>query len=306
MELHVPEVDVASSWRGRRRAGFDCVTLTTRLFDRSGGDTADLRAQVEDHGVRVTFVDGLATALPGTDLPPGEATIDDCIHIAHATGAGAINVVHMTGRPMPLSEMADAFGRACERAEREDLRLAIEFIPDTGIPDFATAAAIVREAGHPEGSVLVDTWHLARGGGRLEDLTDDDVALIGGVQLSDRAPDQDAEPYVARKGRKIPGDGALPLAELTAARAHRAPGAPDRDRGAERRGRRARARRRRAPTGGVARRAAAGLIQAATGAVLPAVTRARRRWCGAKSNGPMCAVRCSSQITTSESDQRCR
>ncbi len=207
----LPELAAAAS-----AAGFDCVTLTTRLFERSGGDDADLRARVEDHGVRVTFVDGLATALPGTDLPPGEATIDDCIHIAHATGAGAINVVHMTGRPMPLAEMADAFGRACEHAEREGLRLAIEFIPETGIPDFATAAAIVREAGHPKGSVLIDTWHLARGGGQLEDLTDDDIALIGGVQLSDRSPEQSAEPYVARKGRKIPGDGALPLVELTA------------------------------------------------------------------------------------------
>jgi sugar phosphate isomerase/epimerase len=166
--------------------------------------------------VRVTFVDGLATALPGTDLPPDEATIDDCIHIAHTTGAGAINVVHMTGRPMPLAEMADAFGRACQRAEREDLRLAIEFLPDTGIPDFATAAAIVREAGHPRGSVLVDTWHLARGGGRLDDLTADDIALIGGIQLSDRTPDQDAQPYVPRKGRKIPGDGALPLVDFAA------------------------------------------------------------------------------------------
>ncbi len=63
--------------------------------------------------------------------------------------------------------------------------------------------------------MLLDTWHLARGGGRLEDLTDDDLALVGGVQLSDRSPEQSSEPYVARKGRKIPGDGALPLARLT-------------------------------------------------------------------------------------------
>ena len=197
-------------------AGFACVTLTTRLFDQSGGDGADLRARVEDHGVRVTCVDGLATALPGTDLPPGEATIDDCIHIAHATGAGAINLVHMTGRPTPLGELAEAFGRACERAEREEIRLAIEFIPETGIPDFATAAAIVRDAAAPNGSVLLDTWHFARGGGHFADLDDAAVALIGGVQLSDRTPDQDHEPYVPRKGRKIPGDGALPLAPFVA------------------------------------------------------------------------------------------
>jgi sugar phosphate isomerase/epimerase len=34
------------------------------------------------------------------------------------------------------------------------------------------------------------------------------------LQLSDRSPEQDGEPYVPRKGRKLPGEGALPLAEM--------------------------------------------------------------------------------------------
>lgn len=197
-------------------AGFTCVTTTTALYARSAAQFPDLRARIDDRGVRVTFIDGLATVLPGTDLPPGEATFEQCVEMAHLLGAGAINVVHMTGRPMPLDEMATAFAVACERAAAEELRLAIEFLPDTGIPDFATAAAIVREAGAPNGSVLLDTWHFARGGGNFDDLADEAIALIGGVQLSDRTPDQDAQPYVPRKGRKIPGDGALPLAALTA------------------------------------------------------------------------------------------
>ena len=207
-------------------AGFACVTTTTALYARSAAEFPDLRARIDDQGVRVTFIDGLATVLPGTDLPPGEATFDQCIDMAHELGVGAINVVHMTGRPMPLDEMATAFGVACERAKAEELRLAIEFIPDTGIPDFATAAAIVREAGAANGSVLLDTWHFARGGGDFADLDDAAVALIGGVQLSDRSPDQDAQPYVPRKGRKIPGDGALPLATLTAHIRRRHPDLP--------------------------------------------------------------------------------
>lgn len=197
-------------------AGFACVTTTTALYARSAAEFPDLRARIDDHGVRVSFIDGLATVLPGTDLPPGEATFDDCIDMAHVLGVGAINVVHMTGRPMPLDEMAGAFAAACERAAAEDLRLAIEFIPGTGIPDFTTAAAIVRAAGASNGSVLLDTWHFARGGGDFADLDDDAVALVGGLQLSDRAPDQDTQPYVPRKGRKIPGDGALPLTALVA------------------------------------------------------------------------------------------
>lgn len=206
-------------------AGFTAVTLTPELFVRSGGDAAHLRAQVADLGMRVTFVDGLCSALPGTPPPsstegtftdPNEATLDDCIHIAHATGAGAVNLVHMGGGATPVAALTDAFGRACERAASEGIRLAIEFLPGTGIPDLATALAVVGDAGAANGSVLLDTWHFTRGGGTLADLDGDAVALVGGLQVSDRSPEQDHEPYVPRRGRKLPGDGALPLAEMIA------------------------------------------------------------------------------------------
>jgi sugar phosphate isomerase/epimerase len=206
-------------------AGFSAVTLTPELFVRSGGEAANLQRHVDDLGVRVTFVDGLCSALPGTPAPsssdgtftdPNEATLDDCIHIAHATGAGAINLVHVGGRATPVSALADAFAAACARARDAGLRLAIEFLPGTGIPDLATAAAIVREADAPNGSVLLDTWHFTRGGGALADLDPPAVALVGGLQVSDRSPEQDREPYVPRRGRKLPGDGALPLGEIVA------------------------------------------------------------------------------------------
>ena len=197
-------------------AGFACVTTTPALYLRTNSEVGELRARVEEHGVRVTFIDGLCTALPGTNLPPGEPTLDDCIGMAHSVGARAINLVHVTGVPTPVRELADAFAGACDRAAAEDMRLAIEFLPGTGIPDFATAAAIVRAAGADNGSVLLDTWHFARGGGDITTLDDDALALVGGVQLSDRTTDQDAEPYVPRKGRKIPGEGELPLRRLAA------------------------------------------------------------------------------------------
>jgi sugar phosphate isomerase/epimerase len=216
----LPELAAAAA-----TAGFDAVTLTPDLFVRSGGDAADLGARVADTGIRVTFVDGLCTALPGTPPAtardrtfkhPHEATLDDCIHIARATGAGAINLVHIGGDATPVPQLAEAFARACARAAEDGLRLAIEFLPGTGIPDLATAVAVVRAAGAPNGSVLFDSWHFARGGGTLADLDAEAVAVIGALQLSDRSPDQDAEPYVPRRGRKLPGDGALPLTEMIA------------------------------------------------------------------------------------------
>jgi sugar phosphate isomerase/epimerase len=216
----LPELAAAAA-----AAGFAAVTLTPDLFVRSGGDAADLRARVADTGTRVTFVDGLCTALPGTPpatpgdrtfTHPHEATLDDCIDIARATGAGGINLVHIGGVATPVPELAEAFARACARAAEDGIRLAIEFLPGTGIADLATATAVVREAGAANGSVLLDTWHFARGGGTLADLVPEAVAVIGALQCSDRSPEQDREPYVPRRGRKLPGDGALPLAEMVA------------------------------------------------------------------------------------------
>jgi sugar phosphate isomerase/epimerase len=206
-------------------AGFSYITTTPFRFMRDAGFGADLRSRIEDAGVTVSVVDGLCSALPGTPpcaRPTGdfrdahEARLADCVAIAHALGAPMVNLVHIGGVPTPLDALAEAFARACARAADEGLRLGIEFVPGTGVPDLPTAAAVVRGAGAANGSVVLDTWHLARGGGGLADLDPDTARLVGGLQVSDRTPDQDLQPYVPMRGRKIPGDGALPLAEIIA------------------------------------------------------------------------------------------
>jgi sugar phosphate isomerase/epimerase len=204
-------------------AGFSFVTTTPFRFMRDGGFGAGLRARIADAGVTVSVIDGLCSALPGT--PPSirstgdfrdahEAGFDDCVAIAHELGAPMINLVHIGGVPTPIDALADAFAGACTRAAAEGLRLGIEFVPGTGIPDLPTAAAVVRAAGAANGSIVLDTWHLARGGGGLADLDPATVAIVGGLQIADRSPEQDHEPYVPMRGRKIPGDGGLPLAEI--------------------------------------------------------------------------------------------
>jgi sugar phosphate isomerase/epimerase len=204
-------------------AGFAHITSTPGQFMRDGGYDAGLRAQIEDAGVTVTAIDGLCSALPGTPpctrptgdfSDPHEPRYEDCAAIAHALGATLINLVHIGGTPTEIGELGDAFATVCARAADEGLRLGIEFVPGTGIPDLPTAVAVVRAAGAANGSVVLDTWHLARGGGSLADLDVASAALVGSMQISDRSPEQDQEPYVPMRGRKVPGDGALPLAEI--------------------------------------------------------------------------------------------
>ena len=225
-----PLVELA---RAAGRAGFAHVTTTRGQFVANGGTAAHLRARIEDEGVTVSFVDGLCSALPGVPAPasgdpadPHSATLEDCIGVARALGAGAINLVHVGGWPTPIEQLAEAFACACRRASEEGLRLAIEFLPGTGIPDLRTAAAVVRGAGETNGSILLDTWHFARSGGMLDELDPATTALIGGLQLADRSPDQDLLAYVPMRGRKLPGEGKLPLGEIVARVLAARPGLP--------------------------------------------------------------------------------
>ena len=209
-------VDLAAAAGG---AGFRWITATADQIAHEGLAPATLRAAVEAHGVGFSAIDGLVSALPGTPRHdrPGETTLRDSLDLATALGARSVNLVHIGGGPTAIAVLAEAFAAACRTAREEGIGLAIEFLPGTGIPDIQTCAAVVRAAGEANGSILLDTWHLARGGGTLADLDPGTAALVGAIQLADRSPEQDREPYVPMRGH-----GALPLAEMVArVHAHR-------------------------------------------------------------------------------------
>jgi len=191
--------------------GFTSTTTTTRLYDRAGVSDAELRSRLDGAGVRIGYIDGLSSPLPGT---PEGATEQACFDMADALGTSAVNVVHFRGGPVPFAEMADIIGPLAERASGRGIRLLLEFLPGTGIPDFTTACALARAAGSGRVGVMLDTWHLARTGGGPELLTAEAAALVGALQISDRRRSQDGEPELTMGGRYLPGRGELPLVDI--------------------------------------------------------------------------------------------
>jgi sugar phosphate isomerase/epimerase len=205
-EATVPEMIAAAGSQG-----FDSLTLTPFLIERSGLELRSLRKLCDDAGVTIGYIDGLCSPLPGT---PGGVTEDRSFEMAEALGAPAVNVVHLDGGPVPFAHMADLLGQLAQRAARRDLRILIEFLPDTGMPDLPVALDLVRQVGLDNLRVMLDTWHLARTGGGPHQMVDDAPALIGGLQVSDRCKIQDSQPYVRMSGRYLPGEGELPLMEI--------------------------------------------------------------------------------------------
>jgi sugar phosphate isomerase/epimerase len=94
--------------------------------------------------------------------------------------------------------------------------LTLEFLPESAIPDLATAERIVTAIGAPNLGLMFDTWHYARSGGTLEQLAALPKGLITGVQISDRRPPAPGAVYTPMGGRLLPGEGELPLVEWLA------------------------------------------------------------------------------------------
>ena len=204
------------------------------VLDTLERDGAALPRRLEDAGVRVQVIDAIGGDLPGSLA--GSAGADLCFQAAEAVGAPIVNICHyrFEGEPPGLSEMTDAVGTITRDAASRGLRVVLEFVPDSGIPDLAFAMAIVQGVDLPACGVLLDPWHLARSGGTVADVAALPVGSIGAFQLDDRIEPPPGTPYVPMTGRDLPGEGDLPLHEL-ARRAVEQPGDHRRGRGVQRR-----------------------------------------------------------------------
>jgi len=206
--------------------GFPTITVPPHVFElslRSGMTAASLRQRLRAAGVRVTVIDALTRDLPGSasidEVPQiwrdnWKYGLDDLIRIAAAVEAPTINVTHYLGKPVTESEMVQAITGLADRAGREGLKLSLEFIPETGLPDLPATARLVQLCGASNLGIMLDIWHMLRSGGRAEDIQSLPSGSLSGVQLNDRRAESARQPREAVWDRSLPGEGAAPLKEI--------------------------------------------------------------------------------------------
>ncbi len=209
-------------------AGFAAASLWGRdiaAARREGWSDADLRSMLADHGLSVAEVD------PAWWWPPGAADVhigpeydteevfafgeDELLSMAEAVGARSINAVDVLGGSWSVDEAAEAFAGLCARSAERGLLVHLEWLAWSRIPDLATALAIVRGAGAPNGGLCIDAWHLVRSGVVLDELAEVPGDLILGIQLSDGPREAEADLVDATlHHRLLPGDGGFDLVGL--------------------------------------------------------------------------------------------
>ena len=91
----------------------------------------------------------------------------------------------MQAKPWPMQRMIERFGGLCDKAAACDIDIVLEPIPWSNVADLETAVAIVAGAGRPNGGLLLDIWHLGRGGIPYSDIATIPPGLIHHVELDD-------------------------------------------------------------------------------------------------------------------------
>jgi sugar phosphate isomerase/epimerase len=196
--------------------GFTAITAypTHLRRAREGGLTLrELRALLDDRGLAFADLDPLLNWMPGdafaSDL---DASEDEHYEVADALGARSLNVAQAFRPHVDVDAAAAALASVCDRAAQHGLLITLECLPWAGIPDLATARAIVERADRPNATLMIDTWHVFRGPSTEAQLAALPGARIGSVQIND-AP---AEPVGSlleetTRARLLPGEGAIPL-----------------------------------------------------------------------------------------------
>jgi len=198
-------------------AGIGLLGLDHKLTNDAGLTDADMAVILADHGIELAEVEFLMEWSAGPEEPQRQAVarmIEDQVWAtADAFGPRVVSVGEIGGPEQvpPFDLLVERFAALCDRAAAHDLLVALEFTPWSGIPDIATAAAIVTAADRRNAGINVDTWHWFRGNPSAEALraAADRVFVI---QLDDADRDVVGSLYEdTTTRRRYPGEGDFDL-----------------------------------------------------------------------------------------------
>ncbi len=193
---------------GYRGVGIHVVDLREAI--RSHG-LSDVRSMLTDHGITDIEVEGIAdwwTCEPGNN--------DDVRFILDV--AGAIGASHVKLNPDHLNRSwdrglwAERFAQVAELADDVHARVGLEFLPWTNVPDLRSGVQFIERAGHPNGGLVVDIWHMERSGSSTKELLDLPVAYVTSVELNDADREVVGDLYADTiDRRRYCGEGAFAL-----------------------------------------------------------------------------------------------
>jgi sugar phosphate isomerase/epimerase len=220
----------AASFRERvevaAAAGFDALGISLPAFrDISSSEMSakEMKAVLDANGVQVAELEavfGMAVDPAATGVPFGGGLVyttaedlKDFWGMAELFGARHLQAVGAFDTDELEPDAVERFAALCDQAAEVGLKVALEFVPTTNIPDAGVATRIVREAGRSNSGLCVDSWHHTRGANDLDLIRAIPSEHVVMIQLDD-GPAKPVDPNFLNETlhyRQIPGDGEFDL-----------------------------------------------------------------------------------------------
>lgn len=193
-------------------AGFDylspdCPSLAAWMEE--GHSLAALARKMRDAGVASPIVT-ICAMLDGS--PQQDAGLAFAVQAAEALGARILQV--NMAADTPAARLA-ALEQACRITEGTGLKLALEYMPTTGLSTLAQTVEIVDAVGHDRAGALVDIWHHSHDPQGWETLATCPLSAIAYAEFCDAPPpvsDDLTDEMMHR--RLMPGEGVLDCARF--------------------------------------------------------------------------------------------
>ncbi len=209
----VDEVEIAA------KAGYGAIEPWVGEIDKyvaDGGSLADVSKRIRDHGLQVPSAIGFAEWIVDDDARRAKGLQDAqrfMDHVAQLGGtriaappAGATDVAGMS-----LDAIASRYGALVELGQRMGITPQVELWGfSKSLSRVGEVAYVALESGNPRGLLLLDIYHLRKGGSEFEGLGLISPRAMQVFHINDY-PAEPPPTELTDAHRVYPGDGVAPL-----------------------------------------------------------------------------------------------
>ena len=178
----------------------------------------EIRMTLDDCGITVVEIEMLSGwHLEGEQRAASDALQAEMLAWAEALGARHIKVcADLGGAETSHAKFVEDFGVLCAAAAGVGVTVALEVMPIGAIKSPAQALGIIEESGARNAGLLLDVWHIARGGLDFAQLSSLPPDRIASIELNDGAKEpvdgdlvKDGSDY-----RRVAGTGELGVTDF--------------------------------------------------------------------------------------------
>jgi len=212
----VKEVEIAA------KAGYKAIEPwigSIRSYQTKGGSLKDLRKRISDLGLAVPSAIGFASWISDDDKRRAKALEDfarDMDLVKQIGGTGIAAAPAGVGRTpiKDLSAIAKRYRAVLDLGDKTGIAPLLEIWgPSNTLSRIGQALFVAAESGHPKASVLLDVYHIYKGGSDFSGLKFLGPDAMSVFHVNDYPADPPRE-TISDAHRVFTGDGVAPLKQI--------------------------------------------------------------------------------------------